>query len=165
MHRSAQMDDAKKYRYRLGRCWDPSKDAVLFVMLNPSTADATTDDRTITRCIDFASRWGYGSLEVGNLFALRSTDPTKLTLNPDPIGPKNDAALRSMRGRHAMIVVAWGNAAAKFPKREREVLAMLGPVYCLGLTKRGYPLHPLYVSKNSALLPFNPARLQGGPSD
>ena len=40
-------------------------------MLNPSTADAQTNDPTIRRCLQFAQAWGYGTLEVVNLFAFK----------------------------------------------------------------------------------------------
>ena len=51
-------------------------------MLNPSTADADHDDRTIGRCISFAKREGCGGLIVGNLFQLRATDPDELRRHP-----------------------------------------------------------------------------------
>lgn len=65
------------YRYRLGRYWDNKKRNVLFIGLNPSTADAYEDDATIRRLIGFSKDWGFGGLTIVNLFAYRSTDPKK----------------------------------------------------------------------------------------
>src|SRR3546814_16904510 len=62
----------------LWRIWDDTKPQCMFIMLNPSTADADLDDPTIRRCIGFAKSWGYGGLQVCNLFAYRSTEPREL---------------------------------------------------------------------------------------
>lgn len=66
MHRSAVISPCKMYRYLLRRAWDESLPTALFVMLNPSTADAEVDDPTIRRCMGFARSWGMGSIEVVN---------------------------------------------------------------------------------------------------
>lgn len=84
---SAVISECGSYRYRLERVWEAEKDRVAFIMLNPSTADASKDDPTIRRCIGFAKAWGFGGLIVGNLFALRSTDPKALYGHKDPVGP------------------------------------------------------------------------------
>ena len=52
----AILSDDRVYRYMLERTWDCRKERVLFVMLNPSTADEKEDDPTITRCLGFATR-------------------------------------------------------------------------------------------------------------
>ena len=78
------------YRYRLWRRWKPEEPALVYVMLNPSTADEIDSDATVTRCIERARRMGYGGIEVVNLFALRSTDPTALYRHEAPVGPEND---------------------------------------------------------------------------
>jgi hypothetical protein len=91
MELSAAISDCKQYRYELRRSWDSSKPAVLFIGLNPSTADGSTDDNTSRVCINYAKRWGYGSLLLGNLFAYRSKDQSALRRVLDPIGPDNDA--------------------------------------------------------------------------
>ncbi|MCL6576102.1 DUF1643 domain-containing protein [Kyrpidia sp.] len=77
------------YRYSLTREWDASKPRVVFIMLNPSTADDDQDDNSVKRCIGFAKKWGFGSLEVVNLFAYRTPNPEKLSQVEDPVGMEN----------------------------------------------------------------------------
>ena len=78
------------YRYKLSRTWDSTKPTILFIGLNPSIADETIDDPTITRCINYAKAWGYGTLLMTNLLAFRSTYPKDIYLVDDPIGDEND---------------------------------------------------------------------------
>ena len=138
-----------KYRYRLSREWDASADKMTFVMLNPSTADATLDDPTIRRCMGFARRDGFGGIYVVNLYAYRATDPKDMKRAIDPVGPDNDATLRFAFARSAdqgaPVIAAWGTHAD--PRRVREVRALMGnaDVYSLGVTKEGHPKHPLYI--------------------
>jgi hypothetical protein len=115
-------------------------------MLNPSTADETHDDPTIKRCIDFSRRWGYGSLEVVNLFALRATCPQYLRSSSDPIGPKNDDHIRAAAKRADAVVAAWG-VHGGFLSRDRAVTDLLHSrrLVALGFTLAGQPRHPLYV--------------------
>jgi hypothetical protein len=125
---------------------------VNFVLLNPSTATATEDDPTIRRCIGFAERWGYPSLVVTNLFALRSTDPRALRTSRAPVGPDNDHWLMKSAMGADRIVAAWGNHG-RYLKRGAKVLwlGLPRPVYCFGLTKVGEPKHPLYLRKDADL--------------
>ncbi|NTI22396.1 DUF1643 domain-containing protein [Rhizobium rhizogenes] len=135
------------YRYRLERSWDSELPTVAFIMLNPSTADAAQDDPTIRRCVGFAKSWGFGRLIVGNLFALRSTDPTTLYMHSDPIGPDNNAHLRAIAACAEQIVFAWGNHGL-LHERGRRVAEMLDHcnVSALHVTSKGQPGHPLYVA-------------------
>ena len=152
---TATISDCGRYRYTLERHWDGDKPAVLFVMLNPSTADAERDDPTIRRCISFAKDWGYGSLLVGNLFAWRATDPKELFGVEDPVGPENDVALAGMRDRARLVVCAWGaNRVAHGTTRADSVRGMLGQSRALGLTRAGAPRHPLYVPAATSLVMF-----------
>src|SRR5262245_25448198 len=101
-----------RYRYLLWRAWDDRGPRMLFVMLNPSSADDGRDDPTIRRCVRFARRHGCGSLAVANLFALRATDPRTLLARwrqgGDVVGPRNDQAIVRAAEVADVIVLAWG---------------------------------------------------------
>jgi hypothetical protein len=156
MIRTAVFDASERYRYRLDRRWSQGSGRVVFVMLNPSTADAERDDPTIRRCMGFAADWGHRGLTVVNLFAWRATKPKELTLAEDPIGEDNDLHLRSAIQRSQRIVLAWGNHG-RLNDRWRDVVALLGrrrELFCLGKTKLGQPRHPLYVRRDFEALPF-----------
>lgn len=152
MIKGAIISDCKKYRYSLWRTWDETKPKVLFIMLNPSTADENIDDPTIRRCISFAKDWGYGSLVVGNLFALRATDPKELLNSEDPMGCDNIVYLNKMYDECDLIVCAWGNSGIvnkickKFKEYEPLTNAPVDLSY-IDLAKDGTPKHPLYLKK------------------
>ena len=156
--RDATFSPCGRYRYTLRRQWDESKPSALFVMLNPSTATALLDDPTIRRCIGFAKAWGYGGLLVGNIFAMRSTDPDVLYDADDPVGPDNDAALAGLHSEAALTVAAWG-VHGKYLGRGNAVLRRLGgAVRCLGQTKDGHPRHPLYIAGDCMPVEYGDAR-------
>lgn len=152
---SATISPCGMYRYNLSRVWDAEGRAVVFVMLNPSTADGTQDDPTIRRCVGFAKAWGYGGLVVVNLFALRATDPAELHRAVDPIGPQNDEHISAACFQRAA-VCAWGVSVAKAKRpvlRERAGVVrnlLRAPelsvsLNYLKLTDDGHPMHPLYL--------------------
>lgn len=147
MEYEALLSPCEHYRYRLLRRWDTSRPTVCFVMLNPSTADSSQDDATIRRCINFARAWGFGSLEVVNLFSYRATKVPDLKKAPVPNGPESDFHLQASLSAAEMVVAAWGNHGT--PERAGTVLDLLRKadkqVHCLGVTKSGAPRHPLYV--------------------
>lgn len=158
----ATLSDDGTYRYRLWRTWDGTKPTLAWVMLNPSTADATADDPTIRRCINYAKRWGYGRIVVGNLFAYRATDPTELWNRTAIVGPENDQHLQAICDKAEMVVAAWGTYGAKMG-RGPEVAAMLdADLYALGTTHGGHPWHPLRKLGDAEPEPF--AYGEGGGS-
>ena len=142
---NAILSSCKQYRYCLTRTWHTGKGTVLFIMLNPSTANAETDDPTIRRCIGFARKWGFQQLTVGNLFALRATNPQQIKQAIDPVGPENDQHLIKMSASADGIITAWGTRGS-YLNRDSHVLDLLpNTIEHLGLTKQGHPRHPLYV--------------------
>jgi hypothetical protein len=155
----ARFSRDRRYRYRLWRRWDPSRPPIAFCMLNPSTADEKSDDPTIRRCIGFAHEWGYGGVEVVNLFALRATDPRELRDVRDPVGPRNDAYVLSAAARSALVVLAWGSHGA-YRARDAKILELLSPrarLLALGWTRARQPRHPLYLRRD-----VRPIRVAGG---
>jgi hypothetical protein len=138
------------YRYELLREWDGALPAILFVMMNPSTADVQFDDSTVAKCGRLARAWGFGALLVGNTFAYRCTDQRRLTEIADPIGPENDDALLAMARDAAVTVFAYGKPAHRLLRfRGLDVaqgLARNGVLpHVLKLTADGTPGHPLYM--------------------
>jgi hypothetical protein len=161
----AYFSECRRYRYVLWRVWDKAKPLMLWIGLNPSTADETKDDPTIRRCIAFARSLGSGGIIMANLFALRSTDPKVLRGHLDPIGPDNDLALKTAYHGCQPSVAAWGVHGA-YGNRDLHVCDMLTKenterfLSCLGCTKHGHPRHPLYVRGDTELIKFK-ARPRG----
>lgn len=143
-----------------GDCTIYSTGAVVFLMLNPSTADAMQNDPTVARCCTFTKRWGYRRLLVVNLFALRSTDPRALSTADDPVGSENDNfIMRAAReGTRGMVVAAWGANVTAHLGRTSAVISLLErekiDLYALARTKEGHPKHPLYVKGDAQPIPF-----------
>lgn len=157
--KGACFDESGRHRLLLWRRWEGRHaPTVLFVMLNPSTADAAVDDPTIRRCLGFASDWGFGRLIVANLFSLRATDPEELK-------GKREHEIRDPRcipwtviaaKRAHMTVVAWGTKGAR-PDGGAEVLPSLRAVtavHHLGRSKDGHPKHPLYLAADTPIQEF-----------
>lgn len=134
---------------------EPLVGRVVWIMLNPSTADAKIDDRTIRRCMGFAYLWGYEEIVVVNLFALRSTDPKALYKHADPVGPENDRWIKEYTKDAKEIIAAWGAHGTLKGRglQVRNYLWGLGrPVHRLGLNDDGSPKHPLYLPNDSKRL-------------
>lgn len=157
--RAAEISPCGKYRYALKRWWDESKGSVLWVMLNPSTADAERDDATIKKCMGFARRWGFGGIWVANLFNWRATDPRELSGVPNPCLP-GGYGVHLPHAQFQLIVVAWGVIKSKpFKQHAMEYLTELrkrGPVHCLQITEAGWPWHPLYVPYETSPILYQP---------
>jgi hypothetical protein len=145
IQRSAIVSPCARYRYRLARRWGAGE-PVVWIMLNPSAADATADDPTIRKCIGFTARLGHAALIVVNLFAYRATDPNDMRAAADPVGPANDAHIAAAARSGALTICAWGRHGTH-RARDQQVLAWLReqgiePV-ALHINNDGTPGHPL----------------------
>lgn len=157
MIRTAAISPCFRYRYDLTRVWgraDLSVKRAVVIGLNPSDADATIDDPTIRRTIDFAQREGCAQLVMINLFALRSPYPEVMVQADDPVGPMNDQWLAYHIGHpvEQIVIAAWG-AHPMARARGSVVSARFNSTtfYCLGKNNDGSPKHPLYLPKTAPL--------------
>lgn len=139
----------RRWRYLLWRRWDEEAPVCAFIGLNPSTADETTNDQTISKCIRYAKAWGYGSLWMLNLFAYRATDPKVMkAVGANAIGPRNPEYLMHAGRRARMVIAAWGCHGTHLDVADstRKLMASRGiSLHYLRLTKDGHPGHPLYL--------------------
>lgn len=154
---SAVFSENGLHRYSLTRRWTNGP-AVMFIGLNPSTADEKNDDPTIRRCIGFAKSWDCGALYMGNAFSYRATDPREMAeareAGIDINGKENDHWLRTLAGAADIIVAAWG-AHLLAVDRGLAVAELIGPrLQCLGTTQSGQPRHPLYLKRDTLLAPW-----------
>jgi hypothetical protein len=162
---SAVISACGLYRYELRRTIDGpfvNSGTVVWVLTNPSTADAQKDDPTIRKCRGFTRTWGYGQFLVVNAYALRATNPKELLRATDPFGPDNLATLSAAFRLHGdvRVVLGWGDALPK-PLRSSTSARILGMTaangvapMCLGRTQNGQPRHPLMLSYGTSLVPW-----------
>ena len=156
MLRAAAISPCGIYRYSLTRTWG-SGPAMVFVMLNPSTADASADDPTVRRCIDFAKREGFSAMAVVNLTPYRATNPAELlTADLGSEAARRASMPASIVHCAGKVVVAWGAWGDRFPGLVKQMTDMLWiedveELWCLGTTKSGQPRHPLYLKKTTPL--------------
>jgi hypothetical protein len=173
---SAAFSPCGHYRWWLERVWAPERPRLIYVGLNPSRADGRRDDPTLRRLQGFAQRWGYGALEVLNLFARISVSPALLRRAADPVGAETDAWIQARLTAQAGVPLwlGWGHQGG-WTGRDLAVLLQLQQrlaaegwartCLCLGLTASGRPRHPLYLAGDLSPQPWRwPAhRLLGHP--
>jgi len=163
MIRTASLSRDRRHRYQLTRRWADGP-SITWIMLNPSSADASHDDPTLRRCIAFSCAWGYAALTVVNLFTLRTAHPAELARATDPNRTRSNTYIHAaIRGSEAAIA-AWGNlpsSLAHATLRASTVRDLLpADALCLGLTQRGHPRHPLYVPGHTQPVSLAEASLQ-----
>lgn len=152
---SAVFSECRKYRYALWRIWTESKPLVMFIGLNPSTANEDFDDPTIRRVRNFAKRWGYGGVYMMNCFPYISTDPGSLMNNRNTEIEINDRWLREVGGKCDLIIFAWGSfPVVKEFGRDKELNKMFPDAKALVINQDGSPRHPLYVKSDIDPVPF-----------
>lgn len=160
---NAVISTCGRYRYRLDR---PSTESwsTAVIMVNPSTADETTNDATIRKLLGFAERQRWGSLIVGNLFAYRATDVRELGRVEDPVGPENDDHLIQILGSVDQVICAWGPITKQPRQWRNRYLNVLALIRGAGLlpqsigvpAKCGHPMHPLMLAYDTPVVLWSP---------
>lgn len=162
MKRTAKISACGRYRWSLSRVWDAHLPRATYIMLNPSTANAESDDQTIRKCIGLAKRNGCGSIYVVNLFAFRATDPKALAIMTmqeatGTQGPRAIArALNNAKKHGGPVIVAWGHqpksVLGQAPSRVKTMADLEGvKLMCFGKTQSGNPRHPVMLSYKTPL--------------
>jgi hypothetical protein len=144
----------RRYRYTLHHRWAElfEERCVMWIGLNPSTADEQALDPTLRRIRAFSTAWGYTAFAMTNLFAFRATDPRVMMMESDPVGPENDRVLVETARRCDLVVAAWGVHGDHLARAEAVCRLLEGvTLVCLGITQAGSPKHPLYVRAAATL--------------
>ncbi len=149
----AVFSDCGEYRYQLFRIWDDTKPLVMFIGLNPSTANKNKNDNTVTKLIKVASNNGFGGFYIVNLFAVISPKPEILITHKNPLGD-NDEWLLKTSSLCDKVVFCWGNFK-EATDRALKVKSMYSDPYCFVQNKNGSPKHPLYCKDETKLIPFD----------
>ncbi|MES2379716.1 MAG: DUF1643 domain-containing protein [Bacteroidota bacterium] len=159
----AEFSPCRKYRYALWRIWDETKPFVMFIGLNPSTADESKNDRTIARVKTISEHNGYGGFYMMNCFPYISTDPNMLNMMMATIPHSNDAVndkwLECAAEMCKTVVFAWGNFEIVKILGKNETMQFLFPnAKALHINKNGSPKHPLYCNANTLFIDYNPTK-------
>ncbi|MBA7658592.1 hypothetical protein ES703_66551 [subsurface metagenome] len=151
----AVFDQHRAYRFVLWRFW---KDAprVLFVGLNPSTANELENDPTIRRCLGFADKWGYGGMYFCNLYSYVSTEP-RLLSSEEALHAANIPAITMAKSLSVLAIAAWGDGVELVENGKsvaEHIRKLIEPSLCFGLTQKGNPKHPLYLPSEAELVDY-----------
>jgi len=155
----AILDQKRAYRFLIWRFWDGSP-RVLFIGLNPSTANECSDDPTLRRCVSFARSWGYGGMYLCNVFSFITPDPSLLT-KENAFHEANPPAINMARALSVLTVLVWGDGieiAADGLRVAKRVAETSEAPMCFGLTKKGNPRHPLYLKGDVELVEYGGKR-------
>lgn len=189
MIRSAEISECGRYRFRLSREWSTDWPRVAWLMLNPSTADDAQDDPTVRDIVKRAQAWGYGAVDVVNVFPIRTPKPAELWRaiyqrgGPDDprvswgalseFAERNLEHIRAVADGAALRMVGFGaDVGERGMYGIRDTLraaatAFRDGAFCLGTNAAGWPLHPmargkLRIPATAAPIYWSPAVLQGG---
>lgn len=153
--RGADFSEDGLYRFSLWRIWDESKPLVMFVGLNPSTANADTDDATIRRVRAIATNLGYGGFYMCNCFAYISTNPDFLKMESLEAMMRNATIIRLVSERCKEIIFAWGNFdIVRTTGTDKKLIEAFPNAKALHINKNGSPKHPLYCRTDTKPIPY-----------
>lgn len=167
---SAVLSPCGTYRYRLERQLSATGPVCAFFGINPSTADADTDDATVRKWTGFCTRWGVSRFVVGNVWPLRSKDVRHLASATRwlHIGRENEGHILAMAAEADILVPCWGDRGKVPRSMHAEIDALMAlllgtgkPVQHFGLTKGGDPKHPLMLGYDTPLQPWACAAEKG----
>ena len=156
MEKGAEFSEDRKYRYALWRIWDKTKPLVMFIGLNPSTANEDDNDPTIRSVERISKHNRFGGFYMMNCFPLVSTNPGVLhafydTPFHDIEDSENMRWLLDIKTKCSTVVFAWGNFdVAK--ERAKSISSYFKDAKALHINKNGSPKHPLYCKSETVFV-------------
>lgn len=150
----------KRYRYWLKRRVGLGKRLIVWIMLNPSTAEHRTNDATIRRVLRFSKDWGFDLVIVLNMYAYRATSPKRLMRvmkkrGADHVfGEDNQFWHDYWLERADRVLIGWGGNINIHPL---ETMQIFPQAYCLGVTRSLQPKHPLMIAANTQPVTYESA--------
>lgn len=157
LNAGADFSECGQYRYALWRIWDETKPLVMFIGLNPSTANETENDPTIRSVERIAKANGYGGFYMMNCFPFVSTDPKQMLLcRPKSLEwNTNELWLWEVAKQCQVIVFAWGNfGVVKELGRDKDLSNLFPNAKALAVNKNGSPKHPLYCKSDTRFVEY-----------
>lgn len=152
-----------RYRQLMRRWLGPQfpERYILFIGMNPSTADASVNDPTCAREWTFARREGFVAMVKANVGDYRATDP-KMLLAPGVVASsaENLPAIRQAAAGAGMVVLCHGKLNKALAPAGRALVEALRAdgmtLWSFGTNGDGSPKHPLYLRADTPLQPFEP---------
>lgn len=161
MLKSAKFNEDRTHRYYLSRIWDEKMSKMLFIGINPSTADGEKDDHTVSRLVKFCQSWGFGGFYIVNLYSFISPEPEDMIDHYNNLTNKMEKALHKQNmavalryGRIcSMITFMWGAGIPNQTQADKYIRTFRD-AYCFGKTREGHPKHPLFLASHTQLTKF-----------
>ena len=152
-----------EYRYILGT---RGRNPLICIGINPSTAAPDDLDNTLKSVQRIALGNGFDSFIMFNVYAQRATDPDAMEKECNlALHRENLEAFRYVLSiaEKPAVWAAWGAIIEKrgyLSDCVRDMVAVGQEYgaswYCAGaITKKGHPHHPLYLSKDEKIKPFD----------
>lgn len=164
MNSEAGISSDGKYRWWLFRCWAASLPLIIWIMMNPSTADHQKNDPTILKIIRYSRKWGFGAVLVLNIYAFRSSKPENLPqVLDEAVGKSNDWWIRTIFRfavrKKVPVICAWGVKHKERGAQVRVVADEAGlRLMCLELALNAEPKHPRFLSEDLRPRPLQSKR-------
>lgn len=130
---------------------------LLFIGMNPSTADATVNDPTCAREWGFTQREGFSAMVKANVGDYRATDP-KMLLQPGVVAssPENLPTIRRAAAGADRVILCHGKLNRALAPAGQALIAALAEdghdLWCFGVNGDGSAKHPLYLRADTPLV-------------
>ncbi|GAA0735664.1 DUF1643 domain-containing protein [Clostridium oceanicum] len=105
-------NNKKFFRYYYTKCWDNHKPKIIAILLNPSKATLTRNDKTLDFLTEYFINKGYGSMTILNLFSFMCTCSNKISNTKQEYEKKNWQYVKRYinKNKEKDFFIGWGNS-------------------------------------------------------